>query len=64
MPPYWRLDVYREDMVVVAELGVRLGVGQFARERCVTVGIDVANAMSFAQEMLRGGFDSDNILRE
>jgi len=56
--------VYREDMVVVVELGVRLGVGQFARERCVTVGIEAANVMSFAQEMLRGGFDSDNILRE
>lgn len=56
--------MYREDIVVVAELGVRLGVGQFASERCVTVGIEVANVMSFAQEMLRSGFDSDSILRE
>src|SRR5271170_5862018 len=50
-------------MVVVAELGVRLGVGQFARERCVTVGIDGAKASNLAQDILLGGLDRERYLR-
>lgn len=43
---------------------MRHGVGQFARERWVTVGIEVAKVKNFAQEILLGGLDRDSNLRE
>lgn len=49
---------------MVVEFGVRLGTGQFARERCVTVGTEVVNVRNLAQEILRGGLDRDRNLRQ
>lgn len=50
--------------MVVVEFGVRLGVGQFVRERCVTDGIEVAKFRNLAQEMVRGGLARDRTFRE